>query len=188
LAVSFAKIENRFERIFGFIQKDLEQLLSLEAGGNFAIATLAACACEPLARYWLGSGEGADAFARLLPSGAFQTIAKTLYNCLRNGFVHHYGCSDMDLGSGVVVQLAISRRKRAHLSVTSMDGRPTLVLNAEVLCRGLFRLFETYREVLENDADARDHFIKTFNGVGAIKVQRASEVTAWKEILSSERR
>ena len=183
----FAKIEDPFERVFGYIQKDIKQLLSLEAGGNFAIATLAACACEPLARYWLKSGEGADAFARVLPPGPFQTIAKTLYNCLRNGFVHHYGCPDIDLGGGTLVQLAISRRKRAHLSVETIHGRTTLILNAQVLCSDLFRLFDSYRERLKESAEAIDHFLKTFNGLGPIKIARASEVAAWKDVTRRER-
>ena len=90
MTVTFTDIEDKFNRVFGFIRRDIEQILTLDPGGNFAAATLVACACETLARYRYGSGEGADAFARLLSSGPFQTIAKTLYNVLRNGLVHRY--------------------------------------------------------------------------------------------------
>jgi hypothetical protein len=45
MAVSFADIEAKFDRVFGFIQRDLERFLAQDAGGNFAVAALAACAC-----------------------------------------------------------------------------------------------------------------------------------------------
>jgi hypothetical protein len=38
MGIPFEKIADRFERVFGYMQKDLEQLLSIRAGGNFAIA------------------------------------------------------------------------------------------------------------------------------------------------------
>src|SRR5207247_1781815 len=117
------------------------------------------CACEHLAWYQLGKAEGARIFQRLLPSGVFQSVAKTIYACLRNGFVHHYGTQDIRVGKEIV-QLAISWRRREHLSVDKIEGRRTLVLNANTLCRDLFRLFDEYREELEATAGARDHFIK----------------------------
>jgi hypothetical protein len=62
MALSFADIEAKFDSVFGFIQRDLERFLALDVGGNFAVAALAACACETLARYRYGSGDGGDVF------------------------------------------------------------------------------------------------------------------------------
>ena len=58
MTVSFEYIEPKFDRVFGFIQRDLEQFLAQDVGGNFAVAALAACACETLARYRDRSGDG----------------------------------------------------------------------------------------------------------------------------------
>ena len=132
MTIPFVDIEEKFGRIFGFIRHDLEQILTLNPGGNFAVATLVACACETLARYRNLSGEGADAFSKLLPPGPFRTIAKTLYNVLRNGLVHHYNAADIRIG-GTTVGLAISWREHQHLSMEEIDGVPNLVLNVTQL-------------------------------------------------------
>jgi hypothetical protein len=182
VSVSFAKIEDRFNRVFGFIRHDLKQILTLTHGGNFAAATLVACACEPLARYWLRTGDGAAAFAKLLPDGRYQIVAKTLYDSLRNGFVHHYGCRDLKVGTQIV-QLGISWRERQHLSVATIEGRQTLLLNVRDLCRDLFKRFDEYRELLEESPDARDHFVKTFNRIGVMNVTRPGEIEAWRSIV-----
>ncbi len=76
MTVAFVDIEDKFDRVFGFIRCDLERILTLDPGGNFAVATLVACACETLARYRYRSGEGADAFSQLLPQGPCRTIAR----------------------------------------------------------------------------------------------------------------
>jgi hypothetical protein len=49
MTITFADIEDKFDRVFGFIRRDLERILTLDPGGNFAVATLVACACETLA-------------------------------------------------------------------------------------------------------------------------------------------
>ena len=46
MAVSFEDIEAKLDHVFGFIQRDLERFLAQDVGGNFAVAALAACACE----------------------------------------------------------------------------------------------------------------------------------------------
>lgn len=127
MTIAFEDIEDKFGRVFGFIRHDLERILTLDPGGNFAVATLVACACETLARYRDGSGEGAIAFSRLLPQGPFLTIAKTLYNVLRNGFVHHYNAADIRIGKRIV-RLAIAWKEHQHLSIIEVDGIPNLVL------------------------------------------------------------
>ena len=71
MAISFEDIEKKFQRVFGFIQRDLEHFFAQDAGGNFALATLAACACETLVRYRYGSGDGGEVFGRLLSAEIF---------------------------------------------------------------------------------------------------------------------
>ena len=38
MTVSFADIEDKFDPVFGFIRRDLERILTLDPGGNFAVA------------------------------------------------------------------------------------------------------------------------------------------------------
>jgi len=40
MTIAFADIEDKFGGVFGFIQDDLERILTLDPGGNFAVATL----------------------------------------------------------------------------------------------------------------------------------------------------
>ena len=113
MTVSFAAIEDKFDRVFGFICRDLERILALEEGGNFAVALLAACACETLAKYRYGSGEGSDAFRNLLPQGPYRTVANTLYDVLRNGLVHRYDAADLRF-NGQTLRLAIAWKESRH--------------------------------------------------------------------------
>lgn len=182
MTVSFADVEDKFDCVFGFIRRDLERILTLEPGANFAVATLVACACETLARYRYGSGEGTDAFSRLLPSGPFQTIAKTVYNVLRNGFVHRYNAADIRV-SGTTVRLAVAWREHRHLSVKKLEGVPNLILNVTQLCRDLFSSFDEYRAELEKSGNARDRFFTTYRQVGIEEVTVPGEIAAWQEVL-----
>ena len=182
MTVSFADIEQKFNRVFGFIQRDLKGILTLDPGANFAVAGLAACACETLARYRHGSGEGVDAFSRLLPVGPFQVVAKGLYHILRNGLVHRYDTADIRV-EGKIIQLAISWRAEPHLSVKDVNGMPNLVLNVTTLCADLFGAFGEYREELRENGEARDHFFKTYRETGIVDVKVPEQVAAWKTIV-----
>ncbi len=182
MTVRFADIEDKFDRIFGFLRRDLERILTLEPGANFAVATLVACACETLARYRYVNEKDVDAFSQLLPSGPFQTIAKTLYNTLRNGFVHHSNAADIRVG-GTIVRLAVAWREHKHLSVQEIEGIPNLILNVTQLCRDLFSSFDEYRAELEKNGEARDRFFTTYRQVGTKEVTVPGEIAAWQEIL-----
>ncbi len=182
MTVSFSDIEEKFHRVFGFIQADLERFLAVYPGGNFAVAGLAACACETLARYRYGSGEGADAFLRLLPDGPFQVIAKSLFDILRNGLVHRYDTADIRVDRQII-RLAISWRAEPHLSVKVIDGVPNLVLNVTTLCADLFRAFADYREELKKSAEACDRFVRTYRETGTVEVTVPAQVAAWKAIV-----
>jgi len=121
MVVSFTDIEDKFDRVFGFIQRDLERTLTLDPGGDFAVPGLATCACETLARYRCGSSEGAEVFLRLLPDGPFRVIGKSVYDILRNGLVHRYDTADIRI-EGKTIRLAISWRAEPHLSVKDIEG------------------------------------------------------------------
>ena len=182
MAVSFEDIEAKFNRVFGFIQRDLERFLAQDVGGNFAVAALAACACETLARYRYGSGEGADCFRRLLPDGSFQVIARSLFDLLRNGLVHRYDTADIRV-EGKIIRLALSWRAEPHLSIKEINGVPNLVFNVTTLCTDLFRAFAEYREELKRSADARDRLFRTYRETGTLDVSVPAQIAAWKEVV-----
>jgi hypothetical protein len=182
MVVSFSDIEKNFDRVFGFIQRDLEQFLSLDVSGNFAVAALAACACETLARYRYGTGEGADVFRRLLPEGPFQVVAKSLFDLVRNGLVHRYDTADIRVEERII-RLALSWRTEPHLSVKEIDGVPNLVLNVTKLCADLFGQFDNYRQELNVSAEARDRFFCAYRETGTFDVTVPAQVEAWKAMV-----
>jgi hypothetical protein len=182
MAVSFEDIGPKFDRVFGFIERDLKRILTLSPGGNFAVAGLAACACETLARYRYGSGEGAEVFTRLMPSGPLRIVAKDVYDTLRNGLVHRYDAADI-LVEGKTIQLGISWRDEPHLSVKRSDGVPNLILNVTTLCADLFAQFADYHVDLRQSAEARDHFYTEYRSTGVKKIEGPAQVAAWKEIV-----
>lgn len=186
MTVAFADIEDKFDRIFGFIRNDLERMLTLDPGVNFAAATVLACACEILARYRYASGEGAEVFSRLLPSGPLQKIAKTLYDVLRNGLAHRYDTRDIRI-DGRIVRLGIAWKEEAHLSVKEIDAVPHFVLNIAELSRDLLSSFEEYKSELVQSDEARDRFFTTFRQLGPKDVTIRDEIVAWQQILKVAR-
>ena len=179
MTVSFAAIEGRFDRVFGFIRRDLERILTLKEGGNFAVALLATCACETLAKYRYRSGEGAAAFKTLLPQGPYRVVAKTLYDILRNGLVHR-DAADLRF-DGKTLQFTVAWKKSQHLSIIEGDV-PNLVINVNDLCASLFSAFDEYETELRNSGEARDRFLQTYRKDSEKKVHDG-EIDAWLEIL-----
>ena len=182
MAVSFSDITTKFDRIFGFIQRDLERILTLNPGPNFAVAGLAACACETLARYRYGTGEGADVFSHLLPTGPFQVVARCLYDIFRNGLVHRFDTADIRV-DGKILRLAISWGAEPHLSIKEIEGVPNLVLNVRIFCGDLFEQFAEYRTELEQSAEARDRFFTTYRQTGLLEITVPAQIEAWKKIV-----
>ena len=183
MTVSFADIEDKFDRVFGFIRCDLERILTLDPGANFAVATLVACACETLARYrYCERGKVPMPFHSFYPPVRSRRIAKTLYEVLRNGFVHHSNAADIRVG-GTIVRLAVAWKEHLHLSVKEIEGVPNLILNVTQLCRDLFSSFDEYRAKLEKNGEGRDRFFTTYRQIGIKEVTVPSEIAAWREIL-----
>ena len=181
MAVRFEDIKDKFHEIFGFIRDDLERMLTLHPGVNFAAASLFASVCETLAIYRCGKKEGEIVFAELLPDGPFQGVAKTLYDALRNGLVHRYRAKDIKFDRKTV-EIDIAWRKGRHLTVHEKNGVWHLILNVRDLCCGLFSAFDEYEAELKDSGEARDRFFKTHRKEREMKAPHG-EIGAWREIL-----
>jgi len=134
-----------------------------------------------MARYRSASGEGGVAFATLLPGGIYQTVARTIYNALRNGLVHSYEAQDIEF-DGSSVGLAIAWRETPHLSVLLKDGKPQLVLNMRELCERLSEQIDSFRAELRADANARDRFFTQCRKERVHTAGTPEQVQAWKEL------
>lgn len=72
MVVSFEDINDKFDRVFGFIRRDLERILELEVEGNLAIALLITCACETLENFVTGAAKALrslETFGQAVPTG-----------------------------------------------------------------------------------------------------------------------
>ena len=190
MAVSFEDIEKKFHEIFGFIRDDLKRILPIDPGGNYAVASLFAGACETLAIYRCGKKEGEIVFAKLLPDGPFQGVAKTLYDALRNGLVHRYRAKDIKV-DGKTVEIDIAWKEGQHLRVHEKDGVWHLVLNDRNLCCGLFSAFDEYEAELKRDGSARDRFLDQYGKEKSVEqdiVDRRGESRFWQKILAQDAR
>ena len=181
MVVSFNDIEDKFDRVFGFIRRDLERILTLETGGNFAVALLATCACDTLAEYKYGRGQGEKVFRKLLPAGPYRKAAKPIYDALRDGFAHGYNGYDI-LFDGQTLQIEIAWKRGTHLSVRKIDEVPNLILNVRQLCEALFLEFEKYRHLLKENGTSRESFLKRYDKKKV--VQDANQILALKAIVS----
>jgi len=181
MAVSFKEIEKKFEQTFGFIESDLKRILALKVGGNYAVALLVACACDTLAEYKHGKGQGEKVFRKLLPDGPYRKAAKPLYDALRNGFTHRYNGYDIPF-DGQTLRITIAWKKGKHLSVRKIDRVPHLILNVRQLCEALFLEFEKYRRALKKNAESRKSFLDRYDKkIDA--VQDTKQICALKTIV-----
>ncbi len=186
MAVSFGEIEKNFNETFGFIEADLKRILDLEVGGNYAVALLVACACDTLAEYRYGKGQGTEVFKELLPlpeDSPYRKAAEPIYRALRNGLVHRYDGYNIRFNEQTLC-IAIAWKEGKHLSVRIIDGVPNLILNVRQLCDALFQEFENYRCFLKEkqNAQARESFL--YRSKKNIKEVRDSEqICALKSIV-----
>ena len=181
MAVSFREIEKKFEETLGFIESDLKRIITLHPGVNYAAALLVACACDTLAEYKHGKGQGEKVFRKLLPDGLYRKAAKPIYDALRNGFAHRYNGYDIPF-DGQTLRIAIAWKKGKHLSVRKIKEVPNLVLNVRQLCAALFLEFEKYRRVLKKNDKSRKVFLERYNKK-IDEVQDAKQICALKTIV-----
>jgi hypothetical protein len=177
--VGYETIREDFEKLRDFFLNDLDGILSLDVGGNYAVAVLVGIACEEIARVRHGEPKGERVFAEMLPE-EWRPVAPSLYDAVRDGLAHRYEPSVLVLDGGDQIEVAISWREREHLSV---EGR-TVFLNAVELVADLRDNFVEYQAALRKDADLRDRFVKHWSyGRFVKRVKGQSEADAWKRLV-----
>ena len=107
--IRFKKIKEKFDRVFGYIRRDLQRILGhVEPSVNFAAALLITCVCDTLAEDPYGRrGQGERIFKDLLPPEPYRTARKPLYDALRDGLVHRYDGKDIQFDNQTL-QVTIS--------------------------------------------------------------------------------
>lgn len=177
MSVSFAQIETEFERLRDFLLNDVERILGLEPGVNYAAAAVIACGFEALANVRDGkSHAGEGPFAETLPR-EWRPVAGSLFNVLRNGIVHGYETQRL-VAKGQTVEVAIAWRQGEHL----MWDAGRLVLNVRAMADGLRDRFADYENLLHDDAAARDRFLRRGKRDRERHV-RGYEAEAWAHLL-----
>ena len=133
--VRFTEIGEKFDRVFRYIRRDLQRILShAEPSVNFAAALLITCVCDTLAEYPYGRrGQGERVFKDLLPPEPYRMAGKPLYDALRDGLVHRYDGKDIRYDNQTLrIAIPWGPTKR-HLSTIDMEGDPDLVLSPHEL-------------------------------------------------------
>ena len=173
----------RCDELRRFVVDDLERMLEMPVGGNFAVAGLMAAGCEALACL---RGERQDrgwtVLAEILPT-PFSEVAESLWKAMRNGLLHNYSPNSLRI-DGTEVNLAFSWREQEHLS-WSDDGE--LVLLVPALVDGLRDVWARFAAQLEHDSVARSGARKDLEKLGRIDNVRGREKTSWVRILRRRR-
>jgi len=174
VAPPFDQIEPRLHRLRAFVLNDLEGVVGREVGGNYAATALVVSAYDALGD--LSKKEGWVLFGERLPA-PWRPVAKSLYEALRNGLVHHYD-PKVIVVDGRRIELCISWRERPHLSLQGAR----VYLNVQQMAVDLRGTFEDYEAVLRHDAALRDRFWRRA-GTGEVHVYSPQEAQAWRELL-----
>jgi hypothetical protein len=174
VSVAYAQIRAEFTQLRAFVLNDIERMLRLEPGVNYAAAAVIACGFEALANVRDGhKNAGQRPFAETLPAD-WRPVASSLFDALRNGIVHGYETQRIRVGARTI-ELSIAWRETGHL--TWYDDQ--LVLNVRALAEGLRERFDEYEEQLKADATARDRFLTRRRRDREHRVSEG-EATAWR--------
>jgi hypothetical protein len=184
MGLAFPHIADDFHAVFGFLQGDLERMLTVHPGVNYAATVLIACGCETLAWYRHSSPDGTLVFPSLLPDGPFRAVGKSIYAALRNGLVHKYDAKTLCIGNARV-GIGIAWHETPHLSFREENGLRVLVLNVRDLATQLNMAFAAYRAELERSDHRRDTFVIQQRRRREHPVLDTDEVAAWSRILES---
>jgi hypothetical protein len=177
MAVQFADIEGDLDEIRAFILNDVERIVAMEGGVNYAAAAVIACAYEALAR--LRAMANYAVFAETLPQ-EWRPVGRSLYDALRNGIVHGYSTKTL-LVEGRRVEIGVSWRDHPHLSFDAV--RQTLFLNVTTMAAELRQTFENYEGQLRSSPDARERFVRGRRREREVSPQ-GDQLAAWQALLA----
>jgi hypothetical protein len=177
ISIGYAQIQTDLAKLRSFVLGDIDRMLELEPGVNYAAAVVIACGFEALANVRDGrENAGQQPFAETLPA-RWRPVASSLFDALRNGIVHGYETQLIRVGDQTV-ELAIAWRVTEHL----MWYEGQLVLNVRALAACLRERFDDYDQRLRADGSARDLFFKRRRRQREHQV-RGDEAVAWRSLI-----
>ncbi len=177
---SFADIEREFDESLGYIRNDVFALCRQKERVNYTVALLVGVGCE-----FLAEGEGNkkphEVFAELLPNDDWKTLAKPLFEAVRNGLAHKFDTKHLHV-DGQRIQIYFSW-DREEVVDTSPGTR--LFIGTRPLGLLLCKKIEEFRQKLQGDAIARKRFRQAYSredwtGCSAV------ETAAWKRLVASK--
>lgn len=179
VSVTYEQVAADFVRLRDFVLGDVERILTLEPGANYAAAAVIACGFEALADVRDGHrNAGQRPFAETLPA-AWRPVAPSLFDALRNGIIHGYETQRIVV-AGCTVELAIAWRDGEHLTWSAGQ----LVLNVRDLAEGLRERFEAYEERLNRDVQLRELFLRRRRR-NRERAATGADAEAWRVLLAS---
>lgn len=183
MSLSDDEVLRRCDEIRTFVVGDLERMVAMQVGGNFAVAGLMAAACEALASLrGERKGHGWKVLADTLPE-PFTDVAESLWKAMRHGLLHNYWPNRLRVDE-TYVNLSFSWREKQHLS-RSDDGE--LVLLVPALVAGLRKVWDGFAEQLMTDAQTRATARKDLEKLGRVDTVQRNEKAAWLRILAERR-
>ena len=175
--IAYADIEADYAELRDFILNDVDRIVALETGGNYAAAALIACAHESLAK--VQARKAHDTFTDTLPD-AWQPVAPSLFDALRNGIVHRYVTKAVVV-DGTRIEINISWREKPHLNLDKQDG--VLYLNVPTMAAQLRGAFDAYEIDLRANEAACRRFVERHRKARESYPQGA-ELAAWRQLLA----
>ena len=183
MTISFDSIKNDFYELRDFILNDLELLVSLPRGGNYAAALLITTACETIGRLRYKAGDGSEFFKNYLVPNDWKPVAFSIFDALRNGLAHSFATKAIIQIPEAPLELGISWKEKPHFTYDPNEG--CVYINIADLSRALKRGFDIYEKELRADPKLSDLFRKRRQRKRALDVRDHTEGEAWKKLLST---
>lgn len=179
--LSFGDIEKEFEESLGYIRNDITWLCKNNSGLNYTVALLIGCACEALSDGG-ASPSKEQILAELLPEGDWRSLAKPLFDALRNGLAHSFDTKHLYV-DGQEVQIYISWSMKEIIAIGPANGSTGLFIGIQPLAQRLCGKIDAFKGILQNDEAARKRFRAALQRNRTVRCS----METWKKLLAAKR-
>jgi hypothetical protein len=183
VTVPFDSIKNEFYELRDFILNDLDLLVWLPRGGNYAAALLIATACEAIGQLRYETGGGSKFFKNYLVPNDWRPVASSIFDALRNGLAHSFATKAILQIPEAPLELGISWKDKSHFTYDPNEG--CVYINVADLSRALKHALEVYGKELQADPKLCDLFRKRRQRKRIVDVLDPAEREAWKRLLAT---
>jgi hypothetical protein len=185
-ALTKAKATQELKSLSRNVLTDLDLIVQQDNGGNYAAVLLVMTACDAVGRAVFESASGGARFFRdyMLPA-EWHSVAKSLFDVLRNGLAHSFETKTIVQVGDRPIELGISWRRESHLRFD--QARSLIMINVKELAGKLHEALALLEAKMSSDPQLQRAFVKGRRKSRTHEVLGNANQAAWQKLLGATR-